>query len=172
MRANERAGPIDGLQETAAAVEAYLHQKIPISAGMGVRVRLATLERVDLWLPLQPNINHERTFFGGSAAAAATLAAWTLLHLRLTHASSEAQLVVQRTTMEFRKPIDGDCEATCTFSDAEAWGRFRRTFERRGKARLAMTAQLFRGSAELGARRSGTLYAGFAGEFVALRSGN
>lgn len=154
------------------AVERYLHRKIPLSAGMGVRVRLATLERVDLWLPLQPNINHEKTVFGGSAAAAATLAAWTLLHLRLAQTSSEAQLVVQRTTMEYRKPIDGDFEASCTFSDAEAWGRFRRTLERRGKARLAMTAQLLRASGELGVERSGDLCAAFVGDFVALRSGN
>jgi thioesterase domain-containing protein len=172
MHADERGAPTDGPPGTATAVERYLHRKIPISAGMGVRVRLATLERVDLWLPLQPNINHEQTVFGGSAAAAATLAAWTLLHLRLTHASSEAQLVIQRSTMEYTRPIDGDFEATCTFGDAEAWGRFRRTLERRGKARLAMTAQLLRGSAELGAGRSRGLYAAFAGDFVALRSGN
>jgi thioesterase domain-containing protein len=170
MHADERAAPTDGSPGTATAVERYLHQQIPISAGMGVRVRLATPERVDLWLPLQPNINHEQTVFGGSAAAAATLAAWTLLHLRLTQAGSEAQLVVQRTTMEYTKPIDGDFEATCTFSDAEAWGRFRRTLERRGKARLGMTAHLLGGSAELGAGRSRDVCAAFAGDFVALRS--
>jgi len=139
---------------------------------MGVRVRLATPERVDLWLPLQPNINHEQTVFGGSAAAAATLAAWTLLHLRLTQAGSHAQLVVQRTTMQYTKPLYGDFEATCTFSDSEAWGRFRRTLERRGKARLAMTAQLLGGSAEWGAGRSRGPCAAFAGDFVALRNGN
>jgi len=172
MRADERGAPTNRPPDTAKAVERYLHQKIPISAGMGVRVRLATLERVDLWLPLQPNINHEKTVFGGSAAAAATLAAWTLLHLRLTQAHSEAQLVVQRTRMEYRKPIGGDFEATCTFSDTEAWARFRRTLERRGKARLAMTAHLLGGSAELGAARSGEVCAAFAGDFVALRDGN
>lgn len=172
MRADKRGAPNHGAPDTAAAVERYLHQKIPISAGMGVRVRLATPERVHLWLPLQPNINHERTVFGGSAAAAATLAAWTLLHLRLTQAGSEAQLVVQRTTMEYTRPIAGDFEATCTFSDAEAWGRFRRTLERRGKARLAMTAQLLGRSAELGAGRLGGVCGAFAGDFVALRSGN
>ncbi len=158
MRAEERGkGDYPG-----SSVESYLHRKIPLSASMGVRVRTATVERVELWLPLRPNINHEKTVFGGSAAAAATLAAWTLLHLRLTEAHSDAQLVVQRSTMEYRKPIMGDFEATCTFNDAKEWGRFWRTLERRGRARLTMTAKLIRGTRELGA---------FAGDFVALRSG-
>lgn len=160
MHVDERGSPPP--VGTRTAIEAYLHQKIPLSAGMGVRVKTATLERVDLWLPLRPNINHEKTLFGGSAAAAATLAAWTLLHLRLVAAGAEAQLVIQRSTMEYRKPIVGDCEATCTFGDAEAWGRFSRTLERRGKARLAMTASLMHGTYEMCA---------FSGDFVALHSG-
>jgi len=146
---------------TRTAIEAYLHQKIPISAAMGVRVKTATLERVDLWLPLQPNINHEKTLFGGSAAAAATLAAWTLLHLRLTAAGAEPQLVVQRGAMEYKKPIVGDFEATCLFGDTAAWGRFSHTLARRGKARLTMTARLMQGTNEMCA---------FFGDFVALRS--
>lgn len=172
MHAHERRPPTDGPPGTATALESYLHRKIPMSADMGVRVRLATLERVDLWLPLQPNINHEQTVFGGSAAAAATLAAWTLLHLRLTQAGSHAQLVVQRITMEYTKPIHGDFEATCTFADAVAWGRFQRTLERRGKARLAMTAQLLGASMQLGMARPGGPCAAFAGDFVAMRTGN
>lgn len=159
MRADEHGGPPQA--GGRATVEAYLHEQIPISAEMGVRVKTATLERVDLWLPLQPNINHERTLFGGSAAAAATLAAWTLLHLRLVAAGAAAQLVVQRSTMEYQKPVVGDFEATCIFSDEQAWGRFLRTLARRGKARLTMTARLVQGTSDMCA---------FSGDFVALRS--
>ena len=49
-------------------VEQYLHRHIPLSAAMGIRVRLATPHRVELWAPLAPNINHQSTVFGGSAA--------------------------------------------------------------------------------------------------------
>ena len=158
MRADEQGSPTRA--GTRDRVEAYLHEKIPISVVMGVRVKTATLERVDLWLPLQPNINHEKTVFGGSSAAAATLAAWTLLHLRLTAAGAEPQLVIQRSAMEYKKPIVGDFVATCTFGDAEGWTRFSRTLERRGKARLRMTARLLQGTDEMCV---------FSGDFVALR---
>ena len=158
MRADEQGSPT----RAGTLVEAYLHEKIPISASMGVRVKTATLERVDLWLPLQPNINHEKTVFGGSAAAAATLAAWTLLHLRLAVAGAEPQLVVHRSAIEYKKPIVRDFVATSTFGDEEEWMRFSRTLQRRGKARLAMAARLMDGTNEMCA---------FSGDFVALRGG-
>ena len=88
-------------------LERYLHQQIPLSAAMGVRVRMATPERVQLAVPLAPNINHNETAFGGSAAALATLSAWALLHLRLAGAGLQARLVIQRSSMEYEQPIPG-----------------------------------------------------------------
>src|SRR5581483_6434170 len=64
-------------------IEQYLHRHIPLSAAMGVRVRAASPERVELAAPLAPNINHHETLFGGSGAAIATLSAWTLVNIRL-----------------------------------------------------------------------------------------
>jgi thioesterase domain-containing protein len=144
-------------------IESYLHKHIPLSASMGVRVKVATPERVELWLPLAPNVNHQKTVFGGSAVAAATLAAWTLLQLRLERVrAQDAQLVVQRSAMEYKKPIAGDFEAVCTFEDEEAWAGFERALARRGRARLRMEARLIYEASEAGT---------FAGDFVALRNG-
>ena len=140
-------------------VERYLHQYIPLSAAMGVQVRTATVEHVKLAAPLAPNVNHAETVFGGSAAALATLSAWTLLHLRLEDARLDAQLVIQRSRMEFERPIPGDFEAVCNFGDASAWERFRATFARRGRARLTLAAHLVHLASRV---------ASFEGDFVAL----
>lgn len=140
-------------------MEAYLHSNIPLSAAMGVRVRIATPERVLLFAPLGPNINHHRTVFGGSGVVLATLAAWTLLHLRLEHERLEAQLVIQRSSMEYEQPIQGDFEAVCRFSDETAWQRFRSTLERRGRARMTLNAYLLHAANEMGS---------FVGDFVAI----
>jgi thioesterase domain-containing protein len=129
-------------EEPEKRVQRYLHQYIPLSAAMGVQVRTATLEQVKLAAPLAPNINHTETVFGGSAAALATLSAWTLLHLRLEEARLGARLVIQRSRMEYEKPIPGDFEAVCHFGDAVAWERFRMTLARRGRARLTLAAHL------------------------------
>jgi thioesterase domain-containing protein len=126
---------------------------------MGVQVRIATPERVLLFAPLGPNINHHSSVFGGSGAVLATLSAWTLLHLRLVHARLDAQLVIQRSAMEYERPIPGDFEAVCDFADEGAWRKFRATFDRRGRARLTLDARLLYASNEMGS---------FVGDFVAL----
>lgn len=141
-------------------LERYLHEQIPLSSAMGVRVRMATPERVQLAAPLAPNVNHADTVFGGSAAALATLAAWTLLHVRMARAELPGRLVIQRSTMEYERPIPGDFEAVCCFSDELAWERFRTTLVRRGRARLRLRAHL-----ACGARPMAT----FEGDFVALQ---
>ena len=51
---------------------------------MEVTVVEASLHQVVLSAPLAPNINHRETVFGGSASAVAILAAWSMLHLRLS----------------------------------------------------------------------------------------
>jgi thioesterase domain-containing protein len=145
--------------EQAALLERYLHQQIPLSAAMGVRVSMATPEHVRLAVPLAPNINHNETAFGGSAAALATLAAWALLHLRLADAGLQARLVIQRSSMEYEQPIPGDFEGVCRFTDEAAWERFRATLARRGRARLTLAAHLV-----YDARRVAT----FEGDFVGL----
>jgi thioesterase domain-containing protein len=140
-------------------LERYLHRQIPLSAAMGVRVRMASPERVQLAAPLAPNVNHNETIFGGSAAALATLSAWTLLHIRLARAELHARLVIQRSSMEYELPIPGDFDAVCRFSDEAAWERFRTTLARRGRARLTLGAYLV-----YDAQRMAT----FEGDFVAL----
>ena len=140
-------------------LQRYLHENIPLSRVMGVQVKVATPEHVQLWAPLAPNINHHQTVFGGSGAVLATLAAWTLLHLRLKHAGLEGQLVIQRSSMEYDRPISGDFEAVCRYLDEAGWSRFHSTLGRRGRARITLNAYLLHAELEMGS---------FVGDFVAL----
>ncbi|MHB1871253.1 MAG: YiiD C-terminal domain-containing protein [Steroidobacteraceae bacterium] len=143
----------------AAALERYLRGRIPVCAALGVRVAQAGPECVRLTAPLAANVNHSGTVFGGSAAAIATLAAWSLLHLRLEAAGLRARTMIQRNDMEYERPIAGDFEAECRLTDEPAWERFAALLKRRGRARLHLEAQL---------RCRGEPVGRFAGEFVAL----
>ncbi len=140
-------------------MERYLHSHIPLSAAMGVRVKVATTREVILSAPLAPNINHHRTVFGGSGVVLATLAAWTLLHVRLERERIGAQLVIQRSAMEYERPIPGDFEAVSRLEDETAWERFRAVFERRGRARMTLRANLLFAAHDMGS---------FVGDFVAI----
>ena len=68
---------------------------------MEVTVVEASPHQVVLSAPLAPNINHRDTVFGGSASAVAILAAWSMLHLRLSAEGLGSRLVIQRNTMDY-----------------------------------------------------------------------
>jgi len=146
--------------ETRRELERYLHEHIPLSRAMAVTVVAATPQEVCLAAPLGPNINHRDTVFGGSAAALAMLAAWSLLHVRLRAEGRAARLVIQRNTMEYERPIPGDFTARATLAEPDRWSQFSAMLARRGKARIAVTAVL-----EHAGQAAGRLH----GEFVAQR---
>ena len=155
------ASPVPVLSaQRVRELQDYLHAVIPLSAAMRIQVREAGPQSVLLWAPLSPNINHSQTVFGGSGVVLATLSAWTLLHLRLQAAQTRAQLVIQRSSMEYERPIRGDFAARCEFADELAWRRFQALYQRRGRARLTLRAQLCFGAEVMGV---------FVGDFVALR---
>lgn len=141
------------------AVQQYLHDHIPLSKAMQVEVLSVQADEVILSAPLAPNINHKETVFGGSASAVAILAAWSLLHTKLKSTSINSQLVIQSNTMNYLLPINGTFTARSFIEDAGDWSRFVRTLERKGRARIAVTAVL-----EYEGQQVGRL----TGEFVAL----
>ena len=57
-----------------AALEAFLHEKIPLTRAMGLRVAESSAARLVLEAPLAANVNHLGTAFGGSLHALPTLA--------------------------------------------------------------------------------------------------
>ena len=144
---------------TPPDLENYLHQHIPLSAAMRVRVVDVSAGQVVLAAPLAPNINHQDTVFGGSACAVAILAAWSALHTQLTAAGIEARLVIQRNSMSYERPMAGDFIARAATPSPEAWEPFVRMFRRKGRARIAMSSTLW-----YEGRQAGHL----EGEFVAL----
>lgn len=145
--------------ETRAALEAYLHEHIPISSAMGITVVHADVNGVALQAPLEPNVNHRSTAFGGSCASVAILAAWTLVHLRVRAASFEGRVVIQRGATDYLLPIHGPFVATCASPGEMAWDRFLRALHRRGQARIELEAVV---------TSEGAIVATFNGAYVAI----
>lgn len=141
------------------ALQDYLHAHIPLSRAMQVEVAAASGEAVVLSAPLQPNINHRETVFGGSASALAILSAWALLHLRLQAEEIACRLVIHRNSMQYDLPVTGRFHARAAAGDAAEWRRFLHVLQRRGKARISVSSVLEFDGATAGR---------FEGEFVAL----
>ena len=145
---------------TREEVEHYLHDHIPISSAMGVRVVSCDSTGVRLAAPLAANINHRATVFGGSASAVAILAAWTYLYFVLRMMGCTARLVIQSNTIDYLAPITADFEGGCEAMSAAELERFTKTLRRHGKARITVAATL---------TCAGVKTATFKGDYVAVR---
>ncbi|HKB90342.1 MAG TPA: YiiD C-terminal domain-containing protein [Opitutaceae bacterium] len=148
--------------KSASSLERTFHQKIPITRAMGVRVRRCTAEDVLLTAPLSKNRNHLKTGFGGSLSALATLAGYGMTWNILAEMGLErtSHVVVQRSAIEYLKPVRSELRALCKRPSPAAVKRFKVAFADRGKGRLRLRVVM--GDE---ARPSVT----FVGQFVALR---
>lgn len=140
-------------------MEEYLREHIPLTAAIGVRVIEAGPDLVRLRAPLEPNLNHRSTAFGGSVAALAVLSGWTLVHLRLASQGLPARTVVQQSTVRYDAPIHDAFEVVCEAPAADAWARFTRALARRGKGRVWVQASV---------ASEGRVAASFEGAYVSL----
>lgn len=144
----------------APELENYLHDRIPLSRAMAVRVeRVDAAAGVLLRAPLGPNINHRDTVFGGSAAAVATLAAWSVIRTGLQAASLPGRIVIRRSTMEFEKPITADFAAEAAPPPPDEWRKLLGALQRGRMGRIAVRSVLSCDGARVGE---------FAGEFAVI----
>jgi thioesterase domain-containing protein len=137
----------------------YIHERIPLSQAIGVSVVSIADDAITLQAPLEPNLNHRQTVFGGSASALAILASWALLHVRLQSEGIADRLVIQRNVMEYQHPILGQFTARSMLERPEGWKEFTTLLARRGKARITVLAVL---------EHMGRVAGRFSGQFVAF----
>lgn len=135
----------------------YVNHAIPLVPQMQVSVSALTDTHLVLDAPLAPNRNHIGTVFGGSLNALATLACWGLVWLAL-HGRG-AHIVIQEGRMKFGSPATGDFSAMCLLPERAVLENFVAQYERRGRARISLTANVLCES---------RVVAEFTGEFAAI----
>lgn len=144
---------------TASELKQRLYTDIPLTKSMGIEVIQVEPSCVTVSAPLQPNINHQGTVFGGSANTLAIVSAYSLLYLRLNTLHPQCHVLIQQNTMQYEKPLRGEMLAQCKFDDELRWARFMRILERRGRARISLDSVVL---------HDGQRCASFKGDFVAL----
>ena len=123
-------------------ITSYICKQFPIAVHLGANVELYDGKRVVISSPLAPNRNHTNTAFGGSVAALAILSGWVLLYLKLEEMGIKNRLVIQKSSFEFRKPIDSDFKAVCTMPEEKRWNRFIDTLKKHNRARITIYSKM------------------------------
>src|SRR6476661_9609887 len=116
--------------------EKFLHEQIPITRAMGLRVVANDENGFTVEAPVALNSNHLRTAFGGSINAVATLAGYGFLWMELNEAA--AHVVVAESSIRFLRPVRETIRATCLRPPAEELDGFRQRFAEKGKAPIIL----------------------------------
>jgi thioesterase domain-containing protein len=143
----------------AKNLEQYVHDHIPLTQIMGVKVREATEDKIVLFAPLEPNMNHMHNIFGGSASTVAILAAWCLVFTKLELQGLSGHVVIHKNSMLYEKPIAGGFIAVAQDIQPKAWTKVVNALARHRMARIVVTTVL-----EFEGHRVGQM----EGEFVVL----
>jgi thioesterase domain-containing protein len=139
-------------------IQELFYSKIPITRALGVKVEHYDGESFVLSAPLETNINHLGTAFGGSLHALAVLSGYGLLWLELQDA--ECHIVIRESSISYERPVTGELRATCTRPEAGALSRFKKDFHEQGRARITLSATI---------EDEGKTAVRFQGTFIAMR---
>jgi len=144
-------------------LESVLHQDIPLTRDMGLKVLDWQAGQLRLHLPLEPNVNHKSTMFGGSLYCGAVLAGWGWLHLSQREAGIvDGHIVIQEGRIDYPLPVTGDALAICDAPEEKVWKKFLATYQRYGRARLTLETRVVNAGSEEAAVR-------FSGQYVLHR---
>ncbi|MFJ5285955.1 YiiD C-terminal domain-containing protein [Pseudomonas sp. NPDC088429] len=144
-------------------LESVLHHDIPLTRDMGLRVLDWRELQLSLYLPLDPNVNHKSTMFGGSLYCGAVLAGWGWLHLRLKEEGiTDGHIVIQEGQINYPLPVTGDATAICPAPDERVWKKFLAMYQRYGRARLVLQTRIVNVGSEVDAVT-------FSGQYVLHR---
>lgn len=124
-------------------LESILHHDIPLTRDMGLKVLDWHDHQLRLHLPLEANVNHKSTMFGGSLYCAAVLAGWGWLHLRLREEGIEdGHIVIQEGQISYPLPVTMDAVSICQAPNAAVWKKFLAMYQRYGRARITLHSQI------------------------------
>ena len=125
-----------------AHLQELMLRELPVARFMAVRVEARDERGLTLRSPEAPNKNAHGTMFGGSIGALALLAGWGFVRLQLEEEKVHAEVVVQRSELDYRTPVLGEATALARAPTADEWDRFRKLLTRRGKARIKLTVEV------------------------------
>jgi thioesterase domain-containing protein len=119
-----------------------LFDGMPPVAAMAIRAESFDGELLRLRAPLAANVNDKDCAFGGSLASLMTLAGWGWLMLKTAEAGLAAEVYVADSQIRYLAPLYAELRASARLAPGEDWPATLRCLAERGRARVAMQAEI------------------------------
>jgi thioesterase domain-containing protein len=145
----------DGLKQ----LEELITEKMPITQHLQFSLSTGEGEAIVASAPLQANLNHMGSAFGGSISMLTTLTGWAMVHTLLDEMCHKAQILIQESDIEYLQPIRDDLRVVCERPEESAVERFHQMLDRWGRARLELKCKI---------HEAGDRAVTFIGQYVAL----
>lgn len=122
-----------------------LHNEIPLTQAIGIEVETVTENSVCLKAPLEKNINHKLTAFGGSLYSVSVLTGWSMVYLLLKKSNIDAHIVIQHSEIDYLAPVTEDFSACCEELSELKINKFLKIFKRKGRSRIMLDVTVMNG---------------------------
>jgi len=123
-------------------LQSVLNKEIPLTNAIGLEIINYSHNEITVFAPLEKNINHKCTAFGGSLYSVCVLAGWSLIYALLKENNVNGHIVIQESNIKYLKPVDQNIKAQCSFNDNAHKMRFLKTYQRKNKARIQLTTKI------------------------------
>jgi thioesterase domain-containing protein len=129
-------------QAAAQALVDFIHEGIPLARAMALELGDYNGDHLTLTTPLGPNVNDKGCAFGGSLVSLMTLTGWGVVELALRQRGEDCDVYVGESTVRYLSPVWGDFQARAQRAEDASWEIFFATLAARGRARIAITAEV------------------------------
>lgn len=123
---------------TKQELTSFLHQKIPITAAMGVEVANLDANSISLRAPLTSNHNHMGTAFGGSLSTLMILSCYSWFFNELQAQNPDIHIVIKEGNTKYFAPVHTDLLAICERPAEENVQEFLKSYEKKNVGRIEL----------------------------------
>jgi len=126
-------------------LQQVLNNEIPLTNSIGIEVDSVTENCVCLKAPLENNINHKLTVFGGSLYSVSVLTGWSMVYVLLKRLNIEAHIVIHHSEIDYLLPVNEDFKACCESVSELKINKFIKMYKRKGRSRIMLDVFIMNG---------------------------
>jgi len=125
------------------SLEKKLHNEIPMTKYMELKIDSIDENRLITTIPLKPNINDKGTGFAGSLSTLVTISAWSSCFLEVTKLGYEKSMIaIIKSDTSYKAPVTKDMKCITTIPSKEEIEILSKKLKEKGSASLKVISQI------------------------------